>query len=183
MKREERQEAYDSLTGRFFAAPAPTGRATCRYCREKIAKGCVRVTEQCFERFYAGNRGSWTPRKNKLQFHAGCFLCREGIKDVDGAKDVTPSDLDGEEAYSLLHNAIMKTNQEWEDDAEWNQFLSAAVSLEYPGNTMRFGLSKEPGEFQETTFEREESPFVLKLSSERTTPKDDGTTPKDENET
>ena len=185
-ERMARQEAYDSLTGRFFAAPAPTGRATCRYCHEKIAKGCVRVTEQCFERFYnKGGRGSWTPRKKILHFHAGCFLYREGIKDVDVAKDVTPSDLHGEEAYSLLRDAIMKTNKEWEDDAEWNQFLSAAVFLEYPGDTMYFGFSNEPGEFQVTALNREEGPFshVLKMRSERNTPKDERTTPEDERTT
>jgi hypothetical protein len=181
-KREERQEAYDSLAGRFFAAPAKTGRSTCKYCRELITKGCVRVTEQRFERFYNKN-GGWTPRKTTLHFHAGCFLCREGIKDVDVAKDVTPSDLQGEEAYYLLRDAIMKTNTEWEDNAEWNRFLSGAVFLQYPGDTMRFGFSEEPGEFQRTTLKQEESPFILEMRSERNTPKDDGTTSKDERTT
>ena len=46
--------------------------------------------------------------------------------------------------------------------------------MKYPGDTMRFGFSKEPGEFQETTLKQGDSPLVLEMKSERT--------PKNENE-
>jgi hypothetical protein len=145
-KQASEQRAAEKLrnlvSGKFYASPSPTGRATCRSCGEKIAQKTVRVTEHDLERFY-NRSGGWTPRQSERQHHAICFLV-DSSEDLDDAKpvifgkDAEVTDMD-DSSLSMLRDAIMEANGRWAKDKDWNQMLRGAVSLRYRADAIMFG--------------------------------------------
>jgi hypothetical protein len=120
------------LTGKFYASPAPTGRAKCQHCHGKIAKGSVRVSEHHLTRHYS-SRGSWTARQSENHHHAICFLLDIDAIDANSVSFTKEAMLDGigDSELSILRDEIVTKNKYWDNNKEWNHILSGAVSLHY----------------------------------------------------
>lgn len=147
--KEQEKEAlrkYELVAmGKFFAAPSPTSRASCRECGEKILKGSVRVSEHVLTKFYSRSK-VWSVRQSEHHRHAICFLGDNEHLDETGedektkfSREATLDDLT-EKDMRRLRDTIMKCNEEREKDAEWNQMTSGPVMLSFPANGIRFGF-------------------------------------------
>ena len=161
---------YGLLSGKIYAAPAPTGRATCRKCGEKIEKGSVRISEHDYVRFYKGNPGSFSFRPSEKHYHASCFLENHGRRDetcCDGvslSQSVTENEL-SESQMECLSESIKDYNRQWESDKEWQTFR-LATTISYPGTLITFG-SEDPDRLKSTKrTERVGNAITFKLADE-----------------
>lgn len=159
MQEGEALRKYELVAmGKFFAVPSPTSRATCRECGDKILKGTVRVSEHVLTKFYSSCK-VWSVRQSEHHRHAICFLndnneqhCDDdettGEEDDDKkmktnfSREATLDDLTQKDTRRL-RDTIMKCNEHWEKDKEWNHMMSGPVMLRFPANGIKFGFDHD----------------------------------------